>query len=64
MRQLVTPIQGSFNVIIQLYFDRMSSLAVDLGRQLCKISDKSGVGKGSLRPQGDVCCDNLPFHFI
>ena len=50
MRQLVTPIQGRFNVIIQLYFDRMSSLAVDLGRQLCKISDKSGVGKGSLGP--------------
>ena len=50
MRQLVTPIQKSFKVIIQLHFDRMSSLAVDLGRQLCKISDKSGVGKGSLGP--------------
>lgn len=50
MRQLVTPIQSSFNVIIQLIFDRMSSLAVDLGRQLCKISDKGGVGKGSLGP--------------
>ena len=50
MRQLVTPIKRSFNVIIQLYFDGMSSLAVDLGRQLCKISDKSGVGKRSLGP--------------
>lgn len=64
MRQLVTPIQSSFDVIIQLIFDRMSSLAVDLGRQLCKISDKGGVGKGSLGPEGDVCCDNLPFYRI